>query len=137
MSKDDSRLLVPKLFKVEANSVKFTSRTGFTAPFTYEIINANDLKTNDILSRLAPLNSMEVKTRIPSVDLTSSGNIPAAQSAAFEVMQTVFGFGKIKISGSKYNIALSRDVVSFIDIQISDVNNDMLSFVRAFAPFRV
>lgn len=134
---NDSRLLVPKLFTVTTNSVKFTSRVGFTATFTYEVMTSQKIKESPVLSRLIPLATMDVSARIPSTSLLTAGDIPAACSSAFEIMQTVFDYGRMEVSSRTYNYAIGRDIVSFIDIQISDVNNAMLTFVRAFAPFRV
>lgn len=137
LTASDSRLLVPKLFTVSENSVKFTSRTGYTVDFSYVVMNADQIKSDHVLSRLIPLESMNVSARIPTASTRAAGNVPSASSAVFETMQTVFGYGRIETTRNDFNYAIGRDLISFIDIQVSDINNAMLTFVRSFAPFRV
>lgn len=137
LSASDSRLLVPKLFTVTTDSVLFTSRIGFTTTFSYDVMTSTEIKNSHVLSRLIPLNTMDVSARIPKTSLITAGDIPSASSSAFEIMQTVFGYGKIEVATGSFNYAIGRDIISFIDIQVSDINNAMLTFVRSFAPFRV
>lgn len=136
-----TEVLVPKLFDIDEDSIQMTSRLGFQTTFTYEEIDHDEINDNFVLSRLLPFHSIEGTFRIPLVDVSQAGNVPAAASAAFEVMQTVFGIGRIDYTPSgqnpESNYAIDRDLISVLDFQMSDVSNAMISFCRAFAPFKV
>lgn len=134
-------MLVPKLFSVSPSTVSgdpvvFVDRSGNVTDFTYQVFTNQNLIDSPVYSRLVPLPTMNVSARIPSTDLPQ-GASPARQSAAYETIQTVFSYGQLQVNGTTVASMLNRSAVSYLDIQISDVNNAMLTFTRAFAPFRV
>lgn len=136
----DSIMLIPKLFDVVEDSVIMEARTGLAVPFGYIEMDVNTVNNNFVLSRLLPLANSGGPIRMPHVDVADNVNAPGVASAAYETLQTVFGLGQITYQQggqARQNYALDRDMVSLIDIQMQDVSNAMISFVRAYAPFKV
>lgn len=136
---DSSELLVPKLFSVREGSVILVSRQGYLMPVSTITYTTAQINANNVLARLNSLPSIATSIRMPSVNVSASGSIPFVASAAFEVLQTVAGIGQIVYGAgaNDYNIAIDRDLISLIDIQMNDVTNAMLSFCRAYSPFKV
>lgn len=139
ISKDDSRFLIPKLFDVQENSVVLVARSGLSTPVGYEVVKSADIKNSSILSRLVPFDSMEVDMRMPVGTTFSTTLVPGPSSALYDAIETTFGFGKVYLDANKkdFDISLNRDYVTFLDVQMGDVANAMITYARTYSPFRV
>lgn len=115
------------------------ARSGLSTPISYEVINSNDIKQNTILSRLIPFESMNVDMRMPVGSVASQTSVAGPGSALYDAIETTFGFGKVYLdtAKSKYDISLNRDYVTFLDVQMGDVANAMITYARTYSPFRV
>lgn len=136
---DSSEYLIPKLFSVQPNSIIVVNREGITIPVNYQTMTADEINKNPITSRLLPLSSMKPSIRIPLVDVSDLTNSADVASSVYETVQTIAGIGRVNYGKQpeEYNLAIDRDLVSLVDIQMNDVANAMLSFVRAYSPFKV
>lgn len=136
----DSILLIPYLFTVLENSVEFTNRKGDLVELSSQTYSTAEINEDTILSRLLPVSGQKGDIRIPQINVskTAASEVKQQASAGYELIQEVFGIGQVKYDDTnQVNIALSPSVVSLIDIQIEDVSNSMISFCRAYSPFRV
>lgn len=139
MDATDSRFLIPRLFEVEQDSVVLVARSGLSTPVNYEVISSDNIKNNSILSRLIPFNSMTVDMRMPTGSVAGQTSISGPGSALYDAIETTFGFGKVYLDAgkTKYDISLNRDYVTFLDVQMGDVANAMITYARTYSPFRV
>lgn len=135
----DSRYLIPRLFSVQQDSVILVARSGFTTPINYEVIPSSAIKNSSILSRLIPFDSMNVDMRMPTGSVASQTSVSGPGSALYDAIETTFGFGKVFLDAqkTKSDISLNRDYVTFLDVQMGDVANAMISYARTYSPFRV
>lgn len=128
---------MPKLFDVTPDSVQFTARSGLTTALNYVTKTATEIKNDKILSRLIPFENLDITMRMPTGSLVGVQNQSQAASALYEVIETVFGFGQVQTGTNSYDISLNRDYICFIDVQMADVSNAMISYARSYSPFRV
>lgn len=139
-SANDARYLTPRLFDVVDKSVELVARSGIRVPIEYEVIDSATIKANSILARLIPFNSMNVDMRMPKGDITNVTTNKGAASALYDAIETTFGFGKViydEAGTSKTDISLNRDYICFLDVQMGDVANAMITYARTYSPFRV
>lgn len=132
-----TRWLIPKLFDVIPGSVRFVSRVGLIINMEYQIFDNSRLNSDPILSRLNPLSVQDLSIRMPAGSVLAAGNIPSAASSMYKLISNVFGFGLVEVADGQFDTCLSADEVCFVDVEMDDISNAMISFSRAFAPFRV
>lgn len=141
-SKLDSLYLIPKLFTTELKSgyqsCLFTSRGGIRVGVERRDITIMD---NDMLCRLDPL-STSLIARVPDMRVPSGLSTSVQRAVASSMLQmltTVAGYGSVYNSDGTSSLcsALDPDYVGFIDVELEDVSNQMITFVRNYAPFRV
>lgn len=140
-SRTDSLYLIPKLFTTELKegyeSVLMTTRTGNR----YAIKTTNRVCLNDAsLARLDPL-SEGFSVRVPYVKLPediTGQNFNKAASAILACLVSVAGYGEVQDSADiRQASAVDPDYLTFVDTEIDDVSNEMITFCRNYSPFRV
>lgn len=142
----DSNYLLPILFaedlSVGSESCLFTSRTGLRV---YVKRNTVQLDKNNVLSRLDPLNE-GIVVRCPYVLVPasledSSKTVEKAHfiSAMTQLLVTICGYGVVarEKDSSSYSQFVHPDNIAYIDLELEDVSNQMITFCRNFSPFRV
>jgi len=142
LTNTDTAMCLPVIFASELSEgyskCVITNRLGLTHTLTSEI--TNNLLTNPILARLDPLFT-GFKVKIPYVDISSlnfSGSDKyKCASALIQFMCNLFGYGKVKYSNSVNYTDCDPDFICFLDVQVEDVSNEMITFCRNYSPFRV
>lgn len=137
--------LIPVLFSVDAadSSSLIVTRTGASTNIAKGSITNASLASDHVLTRLNVMNNTTISLKQPLVDITISDATlkPKFASAALLFIGNVFGYGATKsVSGGVTTIEdrlLDPDYVAFIDLEIEDVSNQMITYARNYAPFRV
>lgn len=131
-----STYLLPKLFDVVDSSVSMVNRLGVSVPITYKTMNKQELADNKIMCRLNPL-SANIDIRLPLVTLTGITNLTDIASSVYQFINNVFGIGCVQLSESEFDYACNSDKICFVDVELDDVSNSVISYAQAYAPFKV
>jgi len=133
------------------------TRLGFVARLGHYAITAANFKNNAVFARLNPLSNDSVSVKAPTwnfeqITATTSGqngriadnpyNLTATEIARLcstftkFILQTA-GYGRIKRTNSDYSEVADPDLLCFIDVQLEDISNEMITYARNYSPFRV
>jgi len=129
-------LLAPELNEGSTKCVT-TTRLGYIKQVTSD--SSSNILTNNVLSRLDPL-KIGYYVKIPVIDvsdISSSGDKPKICSAALQLLQNLAGYGKVKTASNVFDTVCDPDYLCFIDVQLEDVSNEMITYCRNYSPFRV
>lgn len=129
--------LVPKLFDVVDDSMHFINRIGFEVKITSTVYDNEALSGDRVFSRLNPLKTPSIKIRVATGSVLASADVPSAASALSQLIDTVFGFGQVEVATNVFDKNLSKDTLFFVDVQLNDVSNAMITYARNYSPFRV
>lgn len=129
-------LLAPELTE---NSTKClaTTRLGYMVRVSSTV--SSSIVDNPVLSRLDPL-KIGFSIKIPTIDVSAITTASARAklgSAACELLQNIAGYGTVKRTATLSDNVCDPDYICFIDVQIEDVSNEMITYCRNFSPFRV
>lgn len=138
----DTAMCLPIVFSAELKSgyskCVATTRLGLVVSVTSREVT--DLSEDRVLSRLDPL-MVKFPIKIPAMNINISGLKPDEKarvaSSAQQFLLTIAGYGSTSVDGTNYYAACDPDYVCFLDVQISDVSNEMIQFCRNYSPFRV
>lgn len=140
----DTAMCLPIMFATELNTGSskcvMTNRMGVSLNVTG--VEVASLEQDAQLSRLDPLN-VKFPVKIPTVTILDKTNkltkaaASALVSSVVQLLLTVVGYCNVKLESGGTTSACDPDFICFLDIQISDVSNDMIQFCRNYSPFRV
>lgn len=139
----DTMYLIPLLFTDElysgSRSCLATTRGGIRSAVSTKTIT---LTSDYNLARLDPLNA-GITAKVPNI-IEPTGieatNKAKFASAAIQFLTTTAGYGQVldnDTSNTVLTSAVDPDYVSFVDVEVEDVSNLMITFCRNYSPFRV
>jgi len=129
-------LLAPELTTGSTKCVA-TTRLGYMVQVSSTV--SNSIIDNPVLSRLDPL-KIGFSIKVPTIDvsaITTAAARAKLASAACQLLQCIAGYGTVKRTASYFDNVCDPDFICFIDVQIEDVSNEMITYCRNFSPFRV
>lgn len=129
-------LLAPELTQGSSKCVA-TTRIGALYDVTSD--SSATLLSDPILARLDPL-KIGMYVKVPFMDVSSisnTGERAKMASSCLKLLQDISGYGKIKWSNSVSHAVCDPDYLCFIDVQLEDVSNEMITYCRNYSPFRV
>lgn len=132
-------LLVPVLFGAQIqdgyNKCLAITRTGAQATITSEDVSTTDTKwMNSVLGRLTPLGN-QFKVKLPKISIDSAN--AKIKSYASYLLLNLFGYGAIVTGSNTYDYVIDQDILCFLDLEVDDVSNAMITFCRNYSPFRL
>lgn len=143
LANTDTAMCLPVMFASELDTgyskCVIVNRKGLTHTLTSQVLSS--VLTDPILARLDPL-STGFKVKVPYVEINSLTFSDASDkykccSALFQLLQNLFGYGKVRYTSTTYYTNCDPDFVCFLDVQVEDVSNEMIQFCRNYSPFRV
>lgn len=129
-------LLAPELTSGSTKCVA-TTRLGYIKQLTSD--SGSTILSNPVLSRLDPL-KIGFYVKVPTVDvseISSSDDKAKICASALALLQNLAGYGKVKTATNTYHTVCDPDYLCFIDVQLEDVSNEMITYCRNYSPFRV
>lgn len=129
-------LLAPELV-TGATKCLATTRLGFMRQI--EPQSVTNILSDNVLSRLDPL-KIGFSIKMPTIDVSAITDTTARAkiaSASLQLVQHICGYGRIKKTSTTYESVCDPDYICFIDVQLEDVSNEMITFCRNYSPFRV
>ena len=154
ISRSSSAYLLPELFQnislddasVQSYSTKIwaSSRDGLSVEINAINYNASALSTDPILARFNPLNQQDLNVRVPGATIPDKLGIKVLtvtekniySSNMLLLLTTIFSYGAVR-DGSNFYSSADPDNIAFIDFQIDDVSNSMITYARNYNPFKV
>jgi len=128
--------LAPEL-TVGSTKCLATTRKGYLKQITSTITNT--IVSNPTLARLDPMN-VGFSIKLPTMDVTDVSD-PGARarisSTSLMLLQTLAGYGTVKRTATQFETVCDPDNMCFLDVQIEDVSNEMITYCRNYSPFRV
>lgn len=120
------------------NYCSVITRTGTIYPITLQDVQVNSGAIARVIGRLSPLSNLNtVYFHIPYVDISTISSYPLRQSWITEMIQHVFGYGKICVATGVYDYAISDDILTSVDFIVDDQTNACDTTARQKAPFKV
>lgn len=133
------KYMVPILFDNLGVEVKILNRLGDEFTVSKKLLNNADVEASSVYCRLNPLELDTLQINLPAVG--ASTTVSEYKSALIDVISEMFGLGLITktgtISDGTFYEVIHPDKLCFIDTEVDDVSNDMITFCQAYGPFRI
>jgi len=129
-------LLSPELTSGSSKCLA-TTRLGYLKQVTYQ--SSTNILDDPVLSRLDPL-KIGFSVKVPYMDiseLTTAAARAKITSSCLQLLQNLAGYGKVKRTSTLFDSVCDPDYICFIDVQLEDVSNEMITYCRNYSPFRV
>lgn len=147
----DTAMCLPIMFATELkqgySKCLATNRKGLTIQIDSK---TDQIYDNSVLSRLDPLD-IGFSVKIPYVDMVEvaeqydldSNEKSAIISTVQHLLLNIFGYYRVLVDVDEetevdiVQAGVDPDYICFLDVEVEDVSNEMITFCRNYSPFRV
>lgn len=136
-----SKWLIPQLFTpVTTGSpaspfIRVSNRLGYSVNITRTLFDNATLNASDF-TRLNALVVGDIVAKFPTYT-ESVLDDQYTYSAMSQLLESLFGCGIITDTDDNSSYLLESEIVCFVDIELEDISNQLISWCKAYAPFRV
>lgn len=136
-SYDSSKYLVPIMFTLDGtgSSHKVLNRLGEEFDITTLSLNNATIEAHSVFTRLNALSNSDLTIKIPKLGASTTSVL--IKTMMIDVLMEIFGLGAVQRGSSDYYEFVHPDSLCFIDTEIDDVTNSMITFCKSHGPLRI